>query len=450
MRVTAEATPWPATAGPAPRAAVSSYGMSGTNAHIVIEGAVQADRAGGPVASWITGSGRTVTTALREPFADLALPEAELQPRPTRILPLSAKNDPALRELAQRYRTLLADGAWSQDQLADLSWTTSVGRSRFNHRAGLAFSDAESLRERLASLADAEAGPPPGSSRKVAFAYSGQGGQWVGMGRELYETEPVARAVLDRCEAVHVEETGDSILDAMFGRNDADLDLSEWTQPGLYALDCALNALWASVGVRPDVVIGHSFGELPAAQAAGVFSIEDGMRIAIARGRLVADTEPGAMAAVFAPRDRVESMIADVNAVSERRALGIAVDNGGQPGRHGASSTRSTRSRSASRPRRSRVRRLTMSRVYHSALLEPVLPALEARANEVTIAPPKVDFISNVSGRLLEPDQPLDGAYWSRHARQPVAFADGVKTAAGDGRRHRHRDRPPTPSSGPW
>ncbi len=429
VRVTAEATPWPATAGPAPRAGVSSYGMSGTNAHIVIEGAARTDHAGGPVGSWITGSGRTVTTALREPFEDLALPEAELQPRPTRILPLSAKNDAALRELAQRYRALLADGEWSQDQLADLSWTTGVGRSRFNHRAGLVFSGAESLRERLASLADADAGPPPGSSRKVAFAYSGQGGQWVGMGRELYETEPVARAVFDRCEAVHVEETGDSILDVMFGRNDADLDLSEWTQPGLYALDCALNALWASVGVRPDVVIGHSFGELPAAQAAGVFSIEDGMRIAIARGRLVADTEPGAMAAVFAPRDRVESMIADVNAVSERRALGIAVDNGVNQVVTGLVDEVDALTERFE-AEEVRVRRLTMSRVYHSALLEPVLPALEARANEVTIAPPKVDFISNVSGRLLEPDQPLDGAYWSRHARQPVAFADGVKTAA--------------------
>ncbi|MXW34690.1 MAG: SDR family NAD(P)-dependent oxidoreductase [Chloroflexi bacterium] len=429
VRVTGEATPWPATPGRPPRGAVSSYGMSGTNAHLVVEGFEQTEIAGSPTEDWIAGPAQTVDAPLEEPFADLAVPDEALESRLTRVLPLSAKNDPALRELAQRYLDRLGDGAWTQDALADLAWTTSVGRSRFNHRAGLVFDDAESLRERLADLAGAEAGPPPGSSRKVAFAYSGQGGQWVGMGRELYDTEPVARAVLDRCEAVHVEETGDSILDVMFGRNDADLDLSEWTQPALYALDCALNALWASVGVRPDVVIGHSFGELPAAQAAWVFSIEDGMRIAIARGRLVADTEEGAMAAVFAPRDRVESMIDEVNATSERAALGIAVDNGvnqvvtGLVHEVDAITERFE-------AEEVRVRRLTMSRVYHSALLEPVLPALEARANEVTVAPPRVDFISNVSGRLLEPGQALDGAYWSHHARQPVAFADGVQTAA--------------------
>ena len=429
VRVTAESTPWPATPGRPPRGAISSYGMSGTNAHIVVEGVERTDVVGSPTEGWIAGPSQTVTAPLEAPFADLVLPDANFEPRPTRVLPLSAKNDPALRELAQRYLDRLGDGAWTQDALADLAWTTSVGRSRFNHRAGLVFGDEQSLRERLADLAAAEAGPPPGSSRKVAFAYSGQGGQWVGMGRELYETEPVARAVLDRCEAVHVEETGDSILDVMFGRNDADLDLSEWTQPALYALDCALNALWASVGVHPNVVIGHSFGELPAAQAAGVFSIEDGMHIAIARGRLVADTEEGAMAAVFAPRDRVESMIDEVNATSERKALGIAVDNGvnqvvtGLVDEVDAITERFE-------TEEVRVRRLTMSRVYHSALLEPVLPALEARANEVAVEPPQVDFISNVSGRLLEPGQALDGAYWSHHARQPVAFADGVQTAA--------------------
>lgn len=429
VRVTAEATPWPATPGRPPRGAVSSYGMSGTNAHIVVEGFEQTDVDGSPTEDWIAGPAQSVAAPLEAPFDDLVVPDEDLDPRPSRVLPLSAKNDPALRELAQRYLERLADGDWTQDALADLAWTTSVGRSRFNHRAGLVFGNAESLRERLASLSNAEAGPPPGSSRKVAFAYSGQGGQWVGMGRELYNTEPVARAVLDRCEAVHVEETGDSILDVMFGRNDADLDLSEWTQPALYALDCALNALWASVGVRPDVVIGHSFGELPAAQAAGVFSIEDGMRIAIARGRLVADTEEGAMAAIFAPRDRVEAMIGEVNATSERAALGIAVDNGvnqvvtGLVDEVDAITERFE-------AEEVRVRRLTMSRVYHSALLEPVLPALEARANEITVAPPKVDFISNVTGQLLEPGQALDGAYWSRHARQPVAFADGVQTAA--------------------
>ena len=430
VRVTAEATPWPATPGRPPRGAVSSYGMSGTNAHVVVEGFEQADVAGSPTGDWIAGPAQTVDAPLEAPFGDLVVPEEDFEPRPTRVLPLSAKNDPALRETGAApprpaERRGLDAGRPRRPCLDNQRWPEPIQppRGAGLRRRGLAPRTPGRPRGRRGRTA--AAGPrarwPSPTPGRVA-----SGSAWAGSSTT---PSPSLAPSLTAARRVHVEETGESILNVMFGRSDEDLDLSEWTQPALYALDCALNALWASVGVRPDVVIGHSFGELPAAQAAGVFSIEGGMRIAIARGRLAADTEEGAMAAVFAPRDRVEAMIGEVNATSERAALGIAVDNGvnqvvtGLVHEVDAITERFE-------AEEVRVRRLTMSRVYHSALLEPVLPALEARANEIAVAPPEVDFISNVTGQLLEPGQALDGAYWSRHARQPVAFADGVQTAA--------------------
>ncbi len=209
-----------------------------------------------------------------------------------------------------------------------MTWTAGVGRSHFAHRAGVVFSDASSLREGLRALAENGMGPASQTPSKVAFAYTGQGSQWVGMGQVLYESEPVARAVLDRCEAVLLRERGTSLLDVMFGRSGEDLGDTAWEQPALYALGCTLTALWSSVGICPDVVVGHSIGELAAAQAAGVFSLEDGMRFAALRGALMSQMEEGGMAAVFALAERVASAVEEVNAASTDAGLSISGYNG--------------------------------------------------------------------------------------------------------------------------
>ena len=439
VRVTTEAMEWPDRGERPRRAGVNSFGISGTNAHIVLE-EHRAPRAVPAGELRPVGSARRVSIALPVAPTDSSSPEQEPGRRATRVLPLSGKTEPALRDLARRYLSWLDErvgaaspaGAAPQALLSDMAWTAGVGRSHFDHRKGVAFRDVEVLRKRLKEVADAADGATPrGRTTRVGFAYTGQGSQWVGMGRELYEREPVARAVLDRCEAVFRERRGTSLLDVMFGRGAASGELSDtaWEQPALYALECALTTLWSSVGVRPSVVVGHSAGELAAAQAAGVFSLEDGMHFSQARGTALSGTERGAMAAVFAPPARVASVVETLN--SEREGVGISVsaDNGLHQVVSGpveAIETISERLESEG----VRVRRLNTTRAFHSALVEPALDALEASLGRVAIGPPSVDVISNLTGRVVEPGTMLDGAYWRRHARERVSFGGAVRTMA--------------------
>ena len=211
--------------------------------------------------------------------------------------------------------------------LADMAWTAGVGRSRFEHRAGVVFGGLEELRGGLERLVS-EGGRGAGGAMRVAFLFTGQGSQWAGMGRELYRREPVVRAVLERCEREMVSLRGESLLDVMFGREGAvgSVDDTQWTQPALYALGCALSALWESVGVRPVAVLGHSVGELAAAHVAGVYGLEEGLRLASVRGELMGSlpSDAGAMTAVFASAERVEGLIEESGA----EGVEVAADNG--------------------------------------------------------------------------------------------------------------------------
>ncbi|MCY4582828.1 MAG: SDR family NAD(P)-dependent oxidoreductase, partial [Chloroflexi bacterium] len=295
VRVTTDATDWPFVPDRPPRAGVSAFGLSGTNAHVIVEGSgVLEDAVTGN--GWPAGSSEPVALPFAEPRLDRASAD-----RSTRMLPLSGKTDRALRELASRYLSWLdrdperfpPECSASDGALADLAWTASVGRSHFPHRAGVVFRDAASLREGLKAVAERDETPEeqePRAASRVAFVYTGECSGWMGTGEALYDCEPVFRAVLDRCDAALREARGASLLDVMFGRPGAagGLDDPAWAQPAVYALECALTALWSSVGVRPDVVMGQGPGELAASQAAGVFSLEDGLRSAARRGDLTA------------------------------------------------------------------------------------------------------------------------------------------------------------------
>ena len=437
LQVTAEPTAWPRPSNRSPIAGVSGFGWSGTNAHVVVEGYPAPDTAGANEQHWPIGAAQPVAVALPAPVAGLSVTHEQFAARQTRFLPLSGKSDGTLRDLAKQYLTWLDEHELSSGDavaplLADMAWTAGVGRSHFSHRAGVVLHDAASLRDQLKQLAEVNEGPRPRTTTKVAFAYTGQASQWVGMGETLYASEPVVRAVLDRCDAVLRETRGASLLDVMFGRNGSAEDLHDmaWTQPAIYALECALTALWASIGIRPDVVFGHSLGELAAAQAAGVFSLEDGLRFAATRGALMASLpEAGAMAAVFAPAPRVAAAVREQNAADEGAGVSIAADNGSHQvvsGRIKGVEAISERFLSEN----VMVNRLNTTLGAHSALVEPALDDLEAALADVVLAPPSLTLVSNLTGRAVEPGEVLDGTYWKRHAREPVAFASGVRTLA--------------------
>ena len=445
VRITTEALPWPASSGRPMRAAVSSFGISGTNAHLIVEG--------------YAGGHENARVRTRGPVADSerltgSQPPTEevLQPREARLLPLSGRSQGALRDLAVQYRSWLElgtehafspdwraggdTGARSEPSMADIAWNASVGRSHFHHRAGLVFSSMEDLQKRLNRLIAGEEGHKAVQEPKIAFAFAGQGGQWAGMGRSLYESEPVVRGVLDRCDQVIRQLRGVSLLEVMFGSAGAagHVDSTAWAQPALYALECALAALWRSLGIRPMAVLGHSAGEIAAAQAAGVFGLEDGLRFAAARGELMgtlpaAGPDAGTMLAVFDSPERVAVALAEHNAATEGVGLSLAAENGTH---RVVAGPRADVAALAGRFRAAGVRvvRLSASLAFHSALMDPVLDEIEAAADMLAVAQPAVPVISNLTGRAIRDRDQLDGAYWRLQARAPVGFREGVETLA--------------------
>ncbi len=444
LRVTSEPTDWPLHPDRPPLAGVSGFGWSGTNAHVVVQGYDTPHDAGGvPAEPWPVGSARTITVSLPKPVEPERLTDGCLEARRARFLPLSGKSETALRELAGRYRDWmdqragdLAPAENGQALLSDLAWTAGTGRSHFGWRAGVVFRDAASLRDGLARLAEPEDDAAPGIAEepppKVAFVFTGQASQWVGMGEDLYASEPVVRAVLDRCDRLLREERGRSLLDAMFGRGPEppDLDDPVWKQPAIYALECSLTALWSSLGITPAVVLGHSLGEIAAAQAAGVFSLEDGLRFAAVRGELIrALPGEGAMAAIFAPRPVVAAAVEEQNSRSPGPGLSVAADNGAHQAVSGPAAEVETLL-ARFEDQEVRVRRLRKSPAYHSAMLDPALDDLEAAFDEIPTAHPSLPFVSNLTGRVLDDGESLDGTYWRRQTRETVEFRRAVGTLA--------------------
>lgn len=406
LRVVTKHQPWERSQGTR-RAGVSSFGFSGTNAHLVLEEAPE--------------------TMLSMP----ATAPSEATPQ-SHVLCVSARTPEALRARAGQYATHLAEH--EEQALEDVCFTASACRTAFEQRAAVVGRDREELRRALETVAAGRVGPRVAAGRargepKVAFLFTGQGAQYSGMGRLLYEHEAVFRETLDACDAEARLARGRSLLEVMFDpARGAELDDTRWTQPALFALEMGLCRQWDAWGVRPRWVLGHSVGEVAAACAAGMFGLEDGMRLVLERGERIANLpREGAMASVRAARDVVERALTGVGSVE------VAAYNG--PRQVVISGER----RAVEEVRRRlqeqgvEVEALPVSHAFHSALLEPALEAIERAAERVEMKPGRVPLVSNLSGDVGAWAQLTQAASWRRQVREPVQFEKGMQALIGQG-----------------
>ncbi|MFF5334389.1 SDR family NAD(P)-dependent oxidoreductase [Streptomyces sp. NPDC013181] len=397
-----EARAWQ-PAGRPRRAGVSSFGLSGTNAHVIVEEAPEGSA--DPVASAVPATGETRAGLAATPWV------------------LSAKTPAALS--AQASRLLSRTGA---DRVEDIGFSLATGRTAFHHRA-VVFGDDRT--DALAALAAGEehAGLVCGTTQargKSAFLFTGQGAQRLGMGRELYEAFPVFAGAFDEvCGEVdaHLDR---GLREVVWGNDVEALNSTAYTQPALFAFEVALFRLVGSWGVKPDVVIGHSIGELAAAHVAGVLSLADAAKLVVARGRLMQGLPAGgAMVAVQAFEEEVRALLTS--------GVGIAAVNGPQAvvvsgaesetlaiGEHFAGLGRKTS-------------RLSVSHAFHSSLMDPMLDDFRVVASQLTFNEPILPVVSTVSGAVSSDWQSPD--YWVDQVRRPVRFADAVNAAEALGAR---------------
>ncbi|TWV53837.1 SDR family NAD(P)-dependent oxidoreductase [Streptomyces misionensis] len=398
VRLLTEPVPWPETDHPR-RAGISSFGISGTNAHIILEEAPEeqasAERAPGQAG----------------PAEE---PEDESARARTTVVPwvLSAKTGEALRDQARR---LLSSVDLAAAAPADVGFSLAVTRSALEHRAVVVGADGEELRAGLTALAADEPAACLVTARaetdrgKVGFLFSGQGSQRLGMGRGLYASYPVFAAAYDEVCA---------LLDAPVDVDAGSLHQTGCAQPALFAVEVALFRLLESWGVRPDYVAGHSVGEVAAAHVAGVLSLEDAARLVSARAALMqALPSGGAMVAVQATEDEILPHLTDGVGVAAVNGSRSVVVSGAEDAVLAVAEVFAHEGRKTSR--------LKVSHAFHSPLMEAMLEEFAAVVGELVFNEPRIPVISNLTGRLAEPYTP---EYWVRHVREAVRFADGIET----------------------
>lgn len=392
--------PWPETAT-GRRAGVSAFGFGGTNAHVIVAEPLLAngDRVAG---NEVADAGAS-------------------------LLPLAARTDNALRNLATRYAAWLLDHP--EVPLADVCATAAHGRSHFAHRLAVVASSTSELAEALrkaAAGAHREA-PARELADRVAFVFTGQGAQYAGMGKKLYAACPIFRDHLNQCATILQANCGWSLLDVL--DDETRLQHTDVAQPALFALEYALARTWQAWGIEPVAVLGHSVGEYVAACIAGVFSLEDGLRLIAERGRAMQACPEGSMLACFATQEQVLEII---QPWGERVAL--AALNGPESIVVAGDPLAIRELHAKMIERGIAARDLRVQRAFHSLLIEPALAGLRQAAAGIEHRAPRLKLMSNLSGDLLS--APPDADYWTRHARQPVRFAEGIRKLHASGITH--------------
>ena len=392
VRIPVETVAWPRSGRPR-RAGVSSFGFSGTNAHVIVEEAPQE------------------VAAQRE------------RERPLHLLVLSARSEAALEQLGQRYGETL-EGL--DADVGDICYTAGAGRAHFTHRLAVTGSSREQLRERLLGALPGKAVREREGVRAV-FLFPGQGAQYAGMGRELYESQPVFRRSVEECAELLKGELEQPLLEVLWGGATELLEQTAYTQPSLFAIEYALSELWRSWGIEPGAVLGHSVGEYVAACVAGMCTLEEGLKLIATRGRLMQGAKGrGAMAAVRAREDRVRLALEGL----ERRVAIAAIN---APESVVISGYEAEVEEAVGRLSREGigVQRLSVSHGFHSPQMEEIEEEFAARAGEVRWKEPRLVLISSVTGRALSAGEMSEPGYWRRQVRQPVRFQAGMEALAG-------------------
>jgi acyl transferase domain-containing protein/acyl carrier protein len=394
--VNAELRPWPANGTPR-RAGVSSFGLGGTNAHAVLE----------------------------QPPA----PVPSAPARDWHLLTLSARTPGALEAATDRLAAHLR--AHPEQSLADAAYTLQVGRRAFGHRRVLVARDAADAADALEARAPERVatGAAGEGGRPVDFLFHGVGSQYVGMGRGLYESEPVYRDTVDRCAAILRRWLDADVRDVLFGpdaEDGAGMEDPRLAQAAVFVTGYALARLWMHWGVRPRAMIGHSLGEYVAATVAGVFRLEDALMLVAERARLTARTPAGAMLAVGLGEAETRALLRDGLCIAILNGPGDTVVSGPVAAVEALQAGLSARGVFC--------RRVPIRIAAHSTLMQEAAAPLTELVRRAGPRAPSIPFVSNVTGDWIRDDEAADPAYWARHMCGTVRFADGAATLARDGR----------------
>lgn len=392
IEVVKEPVPWPETDKPR-IAGVSSFGISGTNAHVILKEA---------------------------PVIELKTDKMERSPQ---LLAFSGKDPKALLAIASKYVKFLSS---TEESVEDICYTSNVSRTDFEYRMAIIGESKEDFVRKLTHLSNngQTVQAYPISQKNITFLFTGQGSQYIGMGRELYETTPVFRTALEQCDRLFRNEIGKSVIESLYAEDAQENLLNEpiYAQPAIFSIEYALSQLWRSYGVHPSLVIGHSIGEYAAACIAGIFTLEDAVKLVAIRAQLMQSvTEKSKMVGILASEEKVQSLIDGYG-----DTVSIAAVNTPENVTISGSWDSIEEVLKKCKKERIFIEYLPISHAFHSVLMEPYIEKFQENMSGIKFSKPRIPIISTMTGEKVNGEM-SDPGYWSTHIRNTVRFYDAMK-----------------------